>query len=287
MAEAQTLSRPAPAEMGFERLSAGRRTLKRFLINPLANYMPARLIRGILRLTRSELAAANWAEPGGWRSMVISYNGRCGQIADKVLVGAGTLPMALRNRKRLASRLIAGLIEQTANGRPSHVLCLGAGPGWIVLDAMCQTSADSHATLVDLSSEAFAFGRAMAAERGMGERVRFIQADVRDLPAYLDRPADVVKMIGICEYLDDVHIETIARAAAEAAPDGSAIVVNSISPDHGTDRFIRRVFGVNMTYRSPGQIADLMGRAGFGYFETHPEPLGVYHVMVGRKVAGT
>jgi precorrin-6B methylase 2 len=269
----------------FETLSAGRRRLKRWVVNPLANYLPAGMVRAVLRLGKSELASANWREPGGWRSMVISYNGRCGQIADRVLVNAGTLPMALRNRKRLASRLIATLIEQSDGGRPAHVLCLGAGPGWIVLDAMRQARAQAEATLVDLNADAFEFGRTMAADHGLGDRVRFIQADVRDLHEYLDQPADVVKMIGICEYLNDEHIEMIARAAAGEMPAGAAIVVNSISKDHGTDRFCRRVFGLRMTYRTPEHIARLMGRAGFGDFEVHAEPLGVYHVMVGRKAA--
>jgi len=286
MAETQTLTHPAPGEVDFEDLSPGRRRLKRFLINPLGNYLPAGLVRAVLRFTKSELAMANWADPGGWRSMEISYNGHCRQIADKVLVGGGTLPMALRNRKRLASRLLAGLIEQSANGRSAHVLCLGAGPGWIVLDAMRQARADSHATLVDLSADAFAFGRSMAAERGMAGRVRYIQADIRDMHEYLDQSADVVMMSGICEHRGDEPVERIARAAAGQMPAGSAILVNSISPNHGTDRFVRRVFGVHMNYRCPAEIAELMERAGFGDFETHPEPLGVYHVMVGRKAAG-
>ena len=286
MTNVQILTRPAPPVVEFETLSAGVRALKRVLVNPMANYLlPAGVIRALLRFSKSELAAANWIEPGGWRSMVISYNGKCRQIADKVLVNAGTLPMALRNRKRLASGLIAGLIEESGNSRPAHVLCLGAGPGWIILDAMEQAHADSEATLVDLNADAFDFGREMAVRRGLSDRVEFIQADVRDLHEYLRRAPDVVKMIGICEYLDDEHIEKIVRSAAEESPPGTAIVVNSISPAHGTDRFIRRVFGLNLIYRTPERISELMARAGFGDFQVHPEPLGVYHVMVGRKLA--
>jgi len=279
---------PPPAEVAFETQSRLRHGVKRLIINPLANYLPAGLLRWVLRVTRSELAAANWYDPGGWRSMVISYEPECPQIADKVLVAAGTVPMALRNRKRLAAHLMARLIERAAEqqpGHPVHVLCLGAGPGQIIGEALSQTSAPAHATLVDISADAFAFGRELAARRGLGDRMKFVQADVRDLHDYLSDPPHVVKMLGICEYLSDDQIVTIARAASELMPRHGAIIFNSLSDAHGTDRFFRRVFGLHMIYRTPEALCELMGRAGIGEFRARAEPLGVYHVIVGRKVA--
>ncbi len=273
-----------PPEGVFETLSPFRRAAKRVVINPLANYLPASLVKALLRFGKSELAAANWADPGGWQSMVISYNGRCRQIADKILVGAGTMPMALRNRKRLGAFVIARLIE-AAPAEPAHVLCLAAGPGQIVMDALDQARRRAHATLVDLSAEAMDFGLRLARQRGLDDRMRYVQADVRNLRRLLDEPAHVVKMLGICEYLSDDQIRGIARAASEVMPDGAAIVFNSLSYAHGTDRFFRRVFGLHMIHRSPRQIRDLVRTAGFGDFVVLPEPLGVYHVIVGRKAA--
>jgi hypothetical protein len=66
-------------------------------------------------------------------------------------------------------------------------------------------------------------------------------------------------------------------------PAGKPIVFNSISRAHGTDRFFRRVFGLHMRHRSPEQLQALMRRAGFDRFEAFAEPLGVYHVNVGRR----
>lgn len=272
-----------PPDVGFETFSAIQWGFKRALVNPLANYLPSGLTKAILRFGKSELAEANWADPGGWRSMVISYNGRCGQLADKILVKAGTVPTALRNRKRLAAYLIAGLIDDDES-ESTHVLCLGAGPGQIIIEAMSQAKTGSHATLVDLNTGSFDFGRALAARQGLEDRVRFIQADVRDLHEYLHDMPHIVKMLGICEYLDDEQIVTIAGAVWDVMPDGAPIVFNSISKSHGTDRFFRRVFGLHMNHRSPGELAGLMKRAGFGSFVTYREPLGVYHVIIGRKV---
>ena len=62
-------------DIAFERLSLTRRLMKRALIDPLSNYLPASWLRALLRFGKSELAASNWTDPGGWRSMVISYDG--------------------------------------------------------------------------------------------------------------------------------------------------------------------------------------------------------------------
>ncbi|MGC9454436.1 MAG: SAM-dependent methyltransferase [Phycisphaerae bacterium] len=272
------------ADIDFEKPGPVARAVKAGLINPLVNhFIPPQWLRAVLKFAKSELAESNWRDPGGWRSMVISYDGRPTQIADKFLVGAGGIPVALRNRRRLGARLLARLIDQ-AGHEPVHVLCLGAGPGRIIIDAMSQARADSEATLVDLNSDAFDYGRRIAAEAGVGDKVRYIQGDVRDVRDMLEYPPDIVKMLGICEYLTDEQIVAIATEAARVMPPGRAVVFNSISRAHGTDRFFRRVFGLHMNYRSPRDLQRLMSEAGFGKFVSIPEPTGVYHVIVGRRV---
>lgn len=270
------------SEVEFERFGAVGRLMKTAVINPIANYAPAGLTRALLRLGKSELAAANWVDPGGWRSMVISYEGRAQQVADKILVGGGTIPTALRNRRRLAGRLIAGLIDQCPH-EPAHLLALGAGPGRITLDAMSRAKREARATLVDLNPDAFPYGKRIAEELGLADRVRYVHDDVRNIDRLLETPPDIVKMIGICEYLTDEQIRDILSAVSEVMPDGSHIVFNSISKAHGTDRFCRRVFGLHMTHRTPEELAELMRPAGFDDFVSIPEPIGVYHVCVGRK----
>ena len=270
------------SDIEFERHGPCRRAFRAAVANPLANYLPARLLKAVLRLTKSELAASNWTDPGGWRSMVISYDGKPSQIADRILVGSGAMATALRNRRRLAGRMLASLIDEA--GRPDvHVLCLGAGPGRIIIDALCQASSPAHATLVDLNPAAFEYGCRLAAEAGVIDRVRFVTGDVRDIDSLLDTPPDIVKMLGICEYIEDDILLGIVRAVAEVMPPAAPIVFNSLSRAHGTERFFRRVFGLNMIHRSPGQLREMMAQAGFGDFVSIPEPLGVYHVLVGRR----
>jgi len=241
-------------------------------------------MKKMLRDDQSVLALSNWRDPGGWRSMVISYEpSQCVRTWDKLLVKGGTMPMALRNRRKLATRLIAGLLDESRH-RPAHVLCLGAGPGHIITDAMLQAQKnDTHATLVDISNDAFEYGKELAAGKELTQRVRFIQGDVREVR--VEDRVDVVKMIGICEYLTDGQLLDIARALQKIMPVGAAMVFNSISDAHGTDRFFRRVFGLNMTYRTPQELTKIFSKAGFGEFRVFAEPLGVYTVSVARMLS--
>lgn len=265
----------------FERLSLLARLAKRVVLNPLANRLPVSWWKKWLGEGKSDLAEANWKNPGGWRSMVMSYQGKPEKTWDRLLVKGGTIPMALRNRRKLAGRLIARLIDQTDH-EPVHLLCLGAGPGMITADALALARRRADATLVDLSGDAFAFGRQHAADLGLSDRMTFIQGDVRDVAPQIDQRVSIVKSIGIFEYITDEQIGGIAQALQRVMPRGSAIVFNSISLRHGTDRFFRRVFGLHMIHRSPEQLQRLLAPAGFGDFEVFPEPLGVYDVVVGR-----
>ena len=268
--------------LDFERLGPLRRAWKRLLVHPFGNYFPAPVLRGTLRLLGSELARESWADPGGWRSMVISYADRRHRLVDRLLCTLGTMPMALRNRRRLAAHILTRLIDACPSD-PVHVLCLGAGPGLVINDAMRAASRDVVATLVDTSDDACGYGRQLAEASGHGHLTRFIRGDARHVRDLLDRPADLVKMLGLCEYLSDAQVTDIARAVADAMPHGAAIVTNSLSDAHGTDRFFRRVFGLDMIHRSPEELAALLAPAGFTDVVSVAEPLGVYHVLIGRR----
>jgi hypothetical protein len=270
------------ADLEFETCGPVRRALKACITNPFGNYFPASFHKLALWLLRSELAEANRTDPGGWRSMVISYDRRRDRFVDKLLCTLGTIPMALRNRRILAARVLARLIDASPH-EPVEVLCLGAGPGQIITDALRECHRPARATLVDISDAAFDYGRCLAEASGTHAQLRFIKGDVCDVKRMLDRPPDLVKMVGICEYLSDEQLRGILGCLSDVMPPGAAIVFNSLSPTHGTDRFFRRVFGLHMIHRTPEELQALVGPAGFTDFKVLAEPLGVYHVIIGRK----
>ena len=272
-------------DIAFETQGPLRTLMRRLVTQPLSNYLiPSGALRWLLAWSKSDLAAANWDNPGGWRSMVISYDGNPRQFADRLLVNGGAMSMALRNRRRLAGRVLADLIDACPSSVP-QVLCVGAGPGIIILDAVQRARKPAQATLVDLNDQAHEHARSLAKDAGLADRFRYVSGDIRsmDLQQLMHCKPDIVKLIGICEYLEDAMIVEIAQAVSRAAGPGCAVVFNSLSTDHGSDRFFRRVFGLHMIHRTPAQLQQLLGSAGFGSFETLAEPMGVYHVCIGRK----
>ena len=259
--------------------------LKKGIAEPLTNWvLPASLIRWMLRLTRSEMAQASWADPGGWKSMILSYRDDVPpQIADRLLVKLGSMPMALRNRRKLATEILARLIAERA-GKRTNIVCLGAGPGMIVLDAMTRSAhGDCHAVMIDLNSDSFTFGRQLATEKKLIDRVRWIHGDVTHYRQLCDVEPHLVKMIGICEYLPDAVLRDITRAIADVMPAGGYLVANSLTRRHGSDRFFRRVFDLHMVHRSVEQMKSLLAPAGLEIEHVLTEPLGVYDVLVCRK----
>ncbi len=272
-------------ELDYERVGPVQRALKVGLTNPLVNWVvPAGLIRWALRVTRSEMAAASWADPGGWKSMVLSYRQDTPpQIADRLLLRLGSIPMALRNRKKLATEVLARMIRQRS-GQRTNIVCLGAGPGAIVLDAMTRSAhSDCHSYLIDLNPDSFEHGRAQAQARGLNGRVRFIHGDVTRYRELCDAVPHIVKMIGIIEYLPDEVIGQIARAIVQVMPPGGQLVANSLTRRHGTDRFFRRVFDLHMIHRPADQVRRMFDQAGLRTEHVLTEPLGVYDILVCHK----
>ena len=53
-------------DIEFERVGPVRKIMRKLVVNPLVNYLPAGFTKFILRHFKSELAAANWEDPGGW-----------------------------------------------------------------------------------------------------------------------------------------------------------------------------------------------------------------------------
>ncbi|MCG3179543.1 MAG: hypothetical protein BIFFINMI_01879 [Phycisphaerae bacterium] len=272
-------------QLDFERVGVIRRAFKAGVVHPLINWiLPASFMRWFFRITRSEMAAASWANPGGWKSMELSYREtKHPQIADRLLARVGSVPVALRNRKRLVVEIFTRMIADR-DGQATHIVALGAGPGMNTLEAMERSGhRDVHAWMIDLNPDSFEFGRQLAASKGLSDRVRYIHGDVQHYRRLVDAVPNIVEMIGICEYLPDEAVRDLARAVSDVMPPGSRLVANSLSKRHGTDRFFRRVMDLHMIHRSPEHVSGMLADAGIVTEHVVPEPMGVYRILICRK----
>lgn len=267
----------------FEALSRFDRAARDYLVNPMINYvLPRWLLRLMLR-RQSPLLEACAREPGSWECMRLSYEAQQAQgPVDRLVQKYGSFPMALRNRKRLVSRVLGELIS--GYDRPVHIVGVAAGTGHNIMEGMLQApQVPSHAYLLDLSDGATGFGRQLAQELGLVERTTFIQGNALEIEQLIEVRPDITVAVGILEYFTREQVVDLARAMHRAAPAGGSFVANSILPAHGSDRFLRTVLGLHLNYREPGQLRRLLSDAGYTDFEVRDEPLGIYSVVIGRK----
>jgi 2-polyprenyl-3-methyl-5-hydroxy-6-metoxy-1,4-benzoquinol methylase len=112
--------------------------------------------------------------------------------------------------RRLRQELARASIERFADGRPLHVLDAGAGEG-LFATALGRRHPDWRVDAVDLSEQALALGRELAAERSVSN-VRFERADVtQPLGASIyDAAAALECLLEIEE--DEAALVSVARA---------------------------------------------------------------------------
>lgn len=268
--------------IGFESPSKVQKILKN-ISDPIVNNVPAFLMKAILSF-RCETTKLSWEDPGGWKTMLMYYNNKPKYFADRIITKCSAIGMGLRNRRKMAASIIADCIDKSSKKDP-HVVCLGAGPGTIISDVLkiCNKP-DAVATLVDRNSNSFEYGRQRAIDLGLENRMKWITTEATDTAGWiLEKETDILKMIGICEYLSDDKIKDIITEASNFMPVGSKVVVNSISDIHGNDKFFRRVLGVNLNYRTPKQIIELFEEIGFRCNCIQEDPTGIFSVIVLEK----
>lgn len=270
----------------YETLSLFRRAFNRALVNPLINYLiPARLLSGILKTSGSPLLRESMLRPGGWRAMKITYdNGEPVDFIDKCMLKDAVLTLSARNRRRMAVRSIGDLIRKYRVHGDVHIVGIGTGPGFNVLEAMVDAQTDRvFAYCIDEDADAFDFGRRMAAEMGLKGRVRYIAGDAINLERLLDVVPHIVKMVGILEYLTDDQVRDLLRVSHRRLTPGGSVLVNSMVSSHGVDRYLRRIFNWHLKYRSPEKIMRLFEECDFGDFTLRSDPLGVYSIISASK----
>ncbi len=270
----------------YETLPLLRKIFNRAVLNPLVNYVvPAKILTDFISKSKSPLVQESILRPGGWRAMRISYeNGVPQDWIDKCILKDAVLTLSARNRKRMAVRALRDLIHKYRVGGDVHIVGIGTGPGFNVLDAMVDARTDRvFAYCIDEDANAFEFGRKLADEMGLSGRVKYISGNAINLEHLLEVVPHIVKMVGILEYLTDDQVKGLFQVSRRMLPAGGSILVNSMRDTHGVDRYLRRVFNWHLNYRSPQKILNLFEECGFGDFHHRSDPLGVYSIVVASK----
>lgn len=281
------------SERPYESLPATTRFVQRRLMNPLRNHLlPARLVRGLLSFSRSPLVIESLIRPGGWRSMEITYrNDEPVDFIDRMALRQTPMSLASRNRRNYVTATIARLIREFAADGPVSILGVGAGPGLQVQNAIVASEIDPQrvtAHLIDLDDDAFAYGRQNAQRLGIAGSLHFLRGDACRIEDVLPHVApQIVKIVGLAEYLNDRQLLDLLRTMSRIMPPGAALVTHGLIDAWGNAPFLKRVFNLRHQARTGEAMAVMLRSAGFEVAGQFVEPIGIFPILTARQPAKT
>jgi hypothetical protein len=206
---------------------------------------------------------------------------------DRQALRDNPLSMACRNRRKLVTRQLARLIAEAATGKPVTILGVGAGPGRHVQEAIVASKVAPGritAWLIDRDDEAFEYGRCLASSLGVARSMLYVCGDARNdkdvLPAV---SADIVKLVGLVEYLSDVQLVELLCALRNSMAPRARLLTHGLNDPFRGHRFLERVFDLHHCRRTESQMATLLETAGFRPLDCIVEPVGVYPIITAER----
>jgi SAM-dependent methyltransferase len=261
------------------------------LVSPLKNFLlPAGWLQRRLRRSGSPLIAESFVRPGGWRSMEIAYrNDDPVDWFDRQALRHTPACMASRNRLKMITARLASLIARFARAGDVAVLGVGAGPGRHVQTAIVDSGVAPErvmAWLIDRDDDAFTYGRALAARLEISRSVRFLKGDARRIRESLpDVSAQIVKVVGLAEYLSDAQLMELFIALRQVLAPQGTLITHGFVDAHRNGPFLARVFNLRHIERDEKKMTAILKAAGFQVDECVVEPVGVYPIITARRAS--
>jgi SAM-dependent methyltransferase len=219
-------------------------------------------------------------------------SGLLGRLIDRIYLDSAGWRGIRERRANLVRTLTAIVVARRAQGRPTRILDVAAGPGRYLLDladALGPDGLDIEAR--DADPDALVLGRALAAQRGLGGQVTYAALDALDataLAAIRPRP-DVVVVSGLYEILlDDAAICASLRGIWSLLPAGGLLVLTG-QPHHPQLALIGNLLTHRdgspwrMRLRSTATLNAWCAAAGFTDITTHLDSQGIFSISVMRK----
>jgi SAM-dependent methyltransferase len=219
--------------------------------------------------------------------------GPLGRLIDRIYLDSPGWRGIRERRTNLMRTLSAIVLARRAQGLPTRILDVAAGPGRYLLDlATALGPADLAIDCRDADADALALGRRLAAERGFSTaQVSYGQHDALDataLAAIRPRP-DVVVVSGLYEILlDDIAIRRSLQGIWSLLPHGGLLVLTG-QPHHPQLELIGNLLTHRdgspwrMQLRSTETLTTWCASAGFVDITTLMDSQGIFSISVMRK----
>lgn len=200
----------------------------------------------------------------------------------------------IRQRKVHIEELLEQAMQQLqAAQMPIHMMDIAAGHGRYVLDAIAQSRVKPDSVLLrDYSDINVRDGRALIAERGLEQMVRFESGDAFDRASLAAvQPAPTLAVIsGLYElFADNTLVRNSLAGVGDAVPAGGYLVYTG-QPWHPQLELIARALTSHrqgqawvMRRRTQAEMDQLVAEAGFSKIDQRVDQWGIFTVSLARR----
>jgi SAM-dependent methyltransferase len=182
-----------------------------------------------------------------------------GHVKDPVrrLIYRKLLKLHEKNPRLIATLEIAQQRHASWQGR--RVLELGCGHGLYSIEF---AKLGAEVVAVDFSAPMLALARQNAANAGVGDRIRFVQSDIRTVAE--EGPFDLIFMTGVTDYLPKAVLGQVFQYVSRVAGD---LVIVSFPPysviNLGRWVWLKTLKGLRLAYFTRREVDDLAAAHGF------------------------
>lgn len=282
---------------GYEFSSPIRRFVN-FFITHILNALPAGFQTYIKKSHKSAEEVIEHATTH--RALEVLYNhgrnnkskGFIQKISHTIWFGILNNSIAIRNRLKLTKKEIAAAIyDLDQNGiYPSiNILSIASGSARAIIEVLRKFNSPQKpitAKFLDKNPAAIKYSQELAGDLTQKYNLSWITDTAGNFyKHYRDgKNPDIIEMVGLLDYFDETKSITMLAFIYEYLNEGGFLITANIIHNR-EQRFISKVVGWPMVYRSPENLIDSALAAGFKpqNIKVVCEPLKIHAVLVAKK----
>uniref|UniRef100_UPI00262E23A9 hypothetical protein n=1 Tax=uncultured Gimesia sp. TaxID=1678688 RepID=UPI00262E23A9 len=98
-----------------------------------------------------------------------------------------------------------------------------------------------------------------------------------------DTKPQIVKLIGLVEYLNDQQLTELLHALHQVMVPGGTLVTHGLVDPYNGSPFLKRVFGLQHVKRNADDMQQILKSTGFRIIDQVTEPMQIYPILTVVK----